>query len=119
TSQSGSQPSGLAFQQPIIDFTVFPAYKLGRLSAQSARLEHQFTIRETLFGVARAYYEVLKQQRLVAVNRETLELGTRQLDLSQKRADVGEVTRADVLRARVTVETARRTLVESENTLAL
>jgi outer membrane protein TolC len=53
----------------------------------------------------------------VEVNRETLRLAGQQLDFAQKRANVGEVTRADVLRAQVTVETARRTLVESENVL--
>ena len=118
-SRNGAGAIGINFQQPLIDFTVFPAYRFGNLSAASARLQRQFTIRETLFGVATAYYEVLKQQRLVEVNRETLRLGGGQLDLAQKRADVGEVTRSDVLRAQVVVETARRTLVESENLLEL
>ena len=116
-ARTGAGALGMTFEQPLIDFTVFPAYRLGRLSTVVARLEHQFTIRGTLFGVATAYYEVLKQQRLVDVNRETLRLAGGQLDFAQKRADVGEVTRADVLRAQVVVETARRTLVESENTL--
>lgn len=115
--RAGSGTAGINFQQPLIDFTVFPAYKLGKLTAASARLQHQFTVRETLFGVASAYYGVLKDASLVGVNRETLRLANEQLDLAQKRANVGEVTRVDVLRAQVTVETARRTLVTSENTL--
>jgi len=60
---------------------------------------------------------VLKQQRLVEVDRETLRLTNQQLDLAQKRANVGEVTRADVLRATVTVEQARQTLVQDEGIL--
>ena len=113
----GSGTAGISVQQPLIDFTVFPAYRLGSLTAAAARLEHQYTVRETLFGVASAYYEVLKEASLVNVNRETLRLASEQLSLAEKRANVGEVTRVDVLRAQVTVETARRTLVESENTL--
>ncbi|MEA3187123.1 MAG: hypothetical protein QOD99_953 [Chthoniobacter sp.] len=109
----------LTVEQPLIDLTVFPAYRLGKLSARSAWLEHRFTIRGILFGLAQAYYEVLKQQRIVLVNRDTLELAGKQLDISQVRADVGEVTRADVLRAHVVVETARRALIESENLLLL
>ncbi len=109
----------LTFEQPLIDLTVFPAYHLGKVSARSARLEHQFTIRGVLFGLAQAYYEVLKQQRVVIVNQQTLDLGNQQLDVAQKRANVGEVTRSDVLRARVVVETARRALIESQNTLLL
>ena len=83
----------------------------------ATRLEHQFTIRETLFGLASAFYEVLKQQQLVVVDQETLRLSSEQLDLAKKRADVGEVTRADVLRAEVTVETARETLVQDQGQL--
>ena len=116
-SRSGSGTGSLTLLQPIIDFTVFPAYRLGSLSAAAARLQHQFTVRETLFGVTSAYYEVLKEESVVNVSREALRLALQQLDLAQKRAAVGEVTRVDVLRAEVTVETARRTLVETENTL--
>jgi outer membrane protein TolC len=116
-SHAGTADMGLTYVQPLIDLTVFPAYRAGKISKVITRLEHQFTVRGTLFGVAEGYYEVLKQQRLVDVNREALRLAGEQLDLAQKRANVGEVTRADVLRATVTVETARRTLVESENVL--
>ena len=113
----GSATLDLTFTQTLIDFSVFPAYRLGKLSARSAQLAKQFTIRETLFGVTTAYYEVLKQQRLVDVNKVTLDLAQGQLDLSEKRYDVGEVTRSDVLRARVAVESARRTWIESSNGL--
>lgn len=110
---------GISLEQPLIDFTVFPAHRFGRLSASAANLQRRFTIRGTLFGLVTAYYEVLKQERLVAVSRESLRLAGEQLDFSQKRANVGEVTRADVLRAQVALETARRRLVESENLLEL
>lgn len=119
SSHNAALSSGITLEQPLIDLTVFPAYRLGKLSARAARLQHRFTIRGTLFGVATAYYEVLKLQQLVTVNKQTLDLSSEQLDLAQKRADVGEVTRSDVLRARVSVENARRALVESENTLLL
>lgn len=118
-SRSGSATGGFTYQQPLIDLTVFPAFHLGTLSKMATRLEHQFTIRETLFGLVSAFYEVLKQQRLVQVDTETLRLTNEQLDLAQKRANVGEVTRADVLRAQVTVETARQTLVQDQGMLDL
>lgn len=114
---SGIADMGLSFQQPLVDLTVFPAYRAGKISTVIARLQHQYTVRGTLFGVVDAYYEVLKQQRLVDVNREGLRLAGQQLEFAQARADVGEVTRADVLRATVVLEEARRTLVESENVL--
>lgn len=116
-NHAGTAEMGISLVQPLIDLTVFPAYRAGNISKAVARLQHQFTIRGTLFGVVEAYYEVLKQQRLVDVSRETLRLAEEQRNLAQIRADNGEVTRADVLRATVTVETARRVLVESENVL--
>jgi outer membrane protein len=118
-AHAGTSNLGLTYLQPLIDLTVFPAYRVGKISTVITRLQHQFTIRGTLYGVMGAYYEVLKQQRLVEVDRETLRLSGEQLDLAQKRADAGEVTRADVLRATVTVETARRVLVEDDNVLEL
>lgn len=116
-SRSGAAAAGFTLQQPLIDLTVFPAYRAGKLSAESARLQHRFTIRGTLFGVAQGYYAVLEQQRLVEVNRETLRLSKEQLELATIRANVGEVTRSDVLRAEVVFQTSRRTLIESENIL--
>ena len=116
-ARGGIAEGSLSYVQPLVDLTVFPAYHLGSLTRVATRLEHQFTIRETLFGLASAFYEVLKQQELVVVDGETLRLSNEQLDLAKKRADVGEVTRADVLRAEVTVETARETLVQDQGQL--
>jgi outer membrane protein TolC len=60
----------------------------------------------TLFGVATSYFSVLKGERVVEVNQKSLGLAQEQETLAQKRADVGEVTRSDVLRAQVSVEIA-------------
>ncbi|MCX6968163.1 MAG: TolC family protein [Verrucomicrobia bacterium] len=112
-----TQFSGFTYTQPIFDPTVFPAYRYGKLSAKAARLQYQFTVRETLFGVAQAYYNVLKQQKLVDVNQQTVDLASEQLITAQARFDAGAVARIDVLRARSTVEGARNTLIQSQGTL--
>jgi len=114
---SGVASSDLGLQLPLLDLTVFPARRRGRLAVEASRLGRQFTIRETLFGVANAYFEALKGERVVAVNVQSLDLAKEQETLAQKRADVGEVTRSDVLRAQVSVEIARRALITSENDL--
>src|SRR5688572_24794939 len=49
-SNAGTADIGLSFVQPLIDLSVFPAYRAGKLSKSIARLEHQFTVRGTLFG---------------------------------------------------------------------
>ena len=82
-SSSGSASFDVSFNQPLIDLSVFPAIRGGQVSKVVARLQHQFTMRGTLFGVTEAYYEVLKQQQLVEVNREALRLAGRAVQLRQ------------------------------------
>ena len=117
TSRSNTSSVSIGLQQPLFDLTAFPAYRVGKLAAEAARLQYQFTVRQTLFGVAQAYYEVLKQQAVVQVDQQTFDLGNQQLQLSQERFNVGDVARSDVLRARATLEGARQTLITAQNTL--
>lgn len=120
-SSIGSRSSGsggVSFQQPLFDPTFGPALRRGRLAVAAAGMDYYHQIRETLFTVAQAYYDVLSQQKLVEVDREALRLAEEQQTVAQNRNNVGEVTRADVLRSRVATETARRTLIEDSSTLA-
>jgi len=74
-------------------------------------------VRQTLFGVAQAYYNVLKQQKLVQVNQQTVDLANDQLTTAQARFDAGAVARIDVLRARSTLEGARNNLIQFQGSL--
>jgi len=116
---AGSQNANFTLQQTLIDFTFFPAYRLAKLTGVATRLQYRLTVRNVLFGVAKAYYEVLKQQKIVALDNETLELAKKQLQLSQDQYDVGSVSRVDVLRGQSTLESARQALISDQNTLAL
>jgi len=112
-----TQFSGFTYTQPLFDPSVFPAYRYGKLSSKAARLQYQYTVRQTLFGVAQAYYNALKQQKLVEVNQQTVDLANEQLKTAQARFDAGAVARIDVLRARATLEDAHNTLIQSQGTL--
>jgi outer membrane protein TolC len=105
------------FSQTFVNFGVFPAYHYGKLAAVAARLQHQFTIRQVLFGVAKAYYQVLTDEGIVVVDQKTVDLAAEQLDIAQKRLNVGEVTPTDALNARVTLESAKVALIQAQNTL--
>jgi outer membrane protein TolC len=109
--------SGFIYTQPIFDPSFAPAYRYGKLSAKATRLQYQFTVRETLYGVAQAYYNVLKQQKLVVVSQETVDLASQQLATAQARYDAGAVARIDVLRAQSTLEGDRNTLIQYQGTL--
>ena len=109
----------VTFSQTFVNFGVFPAYHYGKLAAVAARLQHQFTIRQVLFGVAKAYYQVLTDEGVVQVDQKTVDLAAKQLDVAQKRLDVGEVTPTDALNAQVTLESAKVALIQEQNTLLL
>jgi len=113
----GTSTGSVFLEQPLLDLSVFPARKRGKIAAEASRLSRNFTIRETLFGVTSAYFDVLKSERQVAVNQQSLDLAKEQEELAQKRANIGEVTRTDVLRAKVSLEVSRRNLITSENAL--
>ena len=116
---SNSRSAGITLSQPILDFTVLPAIQAGRISEKATIIDFEGTLRDTLLAVATAYYEVLTQQKLVAINRESLRLAREQETLATARKNVGEVLETDVLKSAVTVQRAKRTLVESENALKL
>ena len=77
------------------------------------------TVRSVLFGVAQAYYEVLRLEAQVKVVRDTLALSRAELARARTRFRVGEVTKTDVLRAEVSVERAEQARVVDVNRLRL
>jgi outer membrane protein TolC len=116
-TRSDTGSLGLTFQQTLLDFTAIPAYRKGKLTARAARLTYQYTIRQVLYGLAQAYFEVLKQQRIVSVYTETVQLAEGQVHVARSKADVGESLRSDVLSAQVTLESDRQLLIQAQNTL--
>ena len=114
-----ARTAGLTLSQPILDFTVRPAYEAGKISARASMIDYQGKLRDTLLAVATAYFDVLTQQKLVAIYRESLRLAKEQEALATARKRVGEVLQTDVLKSNVAVQRAQRTTVEAENTLKL
>lgn len=119
TTRNDVRRAGITYQQTLFDLTVFPAYRLGKLSDEAARLQYHTVVRDTLFGVARAYYDALKLQAVVAVNEQTLALAQEQLDTAEIKLKVDPGKRTDTLRAIATMENARRALIESQASLTL
>lgn len=101
--------------QPLIQPSFIPSWQLGKDAIRQSEQRHDYTVREVLFGVARAYYEVLRAQALVGVSEETLKLTQDELKQAQVRFRVGEVTKTDVLRAEVESARAERALITAKN----
>lgn len=105
--------------QPVFHPAFLPTLQLGKDSIQQNTQNYGFTISEVLFGVARAYYDVLRAREQVRVAADTLKLTKDDLKQAEARFRVGEVTKTDVLRAEVGVAQAERTLIANRNILQL
>ncbi len=105
--------------QPLIEPSFFPSWRLGKDAVREEEERYEFTIRGVLFGVAQAYYEVLRFEAQVKVAQDTLNLAREELKRAHVRFRVGEVTKTDILRAEVAVERAGRALVVDRNRLKL
>jgi outer membrane protein len=104
-----------------------PIYSGGRTLAQTRQAINtvQSTRAQTLAvetsvfqAVAMAYLDVVRDQALVEVDRSNVEVLSKQLEATQDRFRVGEVTRTDVAQAESSLAQAQGTLTAAEGTLA-
>jgi len=93
-----------------------PLYTGGRVSsavtaAQGAILSGRESLRQTeatvLQSVVQAYVDVRRDLKALAIRQENVDILRRQVDESQARFDVGEITRTDVAQAQASLAGAR------------
>jgi outer membrane protein len=143
TGQVGGARSGFTTGSPPItprvsSYTTFyqnslnlqmtqPVYSGGRTVAQTRQAVNtvQSTRAQTLAietsvfqAVSQAYLDVVRDQALVEVNRNNVEVLRKQLEATQDRFRVGEVTRTDVAQAESSLAQAIGTLTSAQGTLA-
>jgi outer membrane protein len=138
TGQAGVERAGTAtrgstafstFEPRSLDLRVTqPLYRGGRTEAatrqalntvQSTRAQ-TLGVETTVFqAVAQAYLDVVRDQTLVEVNRNNEQVLRRQLEATQDRFRVGEVTRTDVAQAESALAQATATRISSEGTLEI
>lgn len=104
-----------------------PVYTGGRTVAQTRQAVNtvQSTRAQTLAietsvfqAVAMAYLDVVRDQSLVEVDRNNVQVLSKQLEATNDRFRVGEVTRTDVAQAESSLAQAQGTLTAAEGTLA-
>jgi outer membrane protein len=104
-----------------------PIYSGGRTLAQtresmntveSTRAQTLATETSVFQAVAQAYFDVVENQALVEVDRNNVEVLRKQLEATQDRFRVGEVTRTDVAQAEASLAQGQGTLTTAEGTLA-
>ena len=139
TGQAGFERAGVAARGTSTNFSSFeprsldlrvtqPLYRGGRTEAatrqaintvQSTRAQ-TLSVETTVFqAVAQAYLDVVRDQTLVEVNRNNEQVLRRQLEATQDRFRVGEVTRTDVAQAESSLAQATANRISSEGTLEI
>ena len=105
-----------------------PVYRGGRTEAQTAQAidtvqstrAQTLAVETTVFqSVTQAYLDVVRDQTLVEVNRNNEQVLRKQLEATQDRFRVGEVTRTDVAQAESSLAQATATRISSEGQLAV
>ena len=105
-----------------------PIYRGGRTEAQTRQAintvestrAQTLAVETTVFqAVAQAYLDVVRDQALVEVQRNNVEVLRKQLEATQDRFRVGEVTRTDVAQAESSLAQAQGQLVTQQGQLEI
>jgi outer membrane protein len=113
----------------LVEFqAIQPVYRGGRTVAQTRQAintvestrAQTLAVETSVFqAVAMAYLDVVRDQALVEVDRNNVEVLRKQLEATQDRFRVGEVTRTDVAQAEAALAQAQGTLVTQQGTLEI
>ena len=121
-SHAITRPNAVIFQ------ATEPIYRGGRTVAQTRQAintvestrAQTFAVETSVFqAVAMAYLDVVRDQALVEVDRNNVEVLRKQLEATQDRFRVGEVTRTDVAQAEAALAQAQGTLVTQQGVLEI
>jgi len=123
----GAKTQISSFTQRTLDVQITqPLYRGGRTEAQtrqaintvqSARAQTLAVETSVFQAVAQAYIDVVRDQTLVEVNRNNEQVLRKQLEATQDRFRVGEVTRTDVAQAESSYAQSTATRIASEGQL--
>ena len=113
----------------LVEFqAIQPVYRGGRTVAQTRQAintvestrAQTLAVETSVFqAVAMAYLDVVRDQALVEVDRNNVDVLRKQLEATQDRFRVGEVTRTDVAQAEAALAQAQGTLVTQQGTLEI
>jgi len=112
------QSANAQFTQPVFrGFRTWASTAQAKNQVQAQRARLQVTEGQVLLQVATAYFDVLQYQAVVDLTMNNVQVLTRQLEATQDRFRVGELTRTDTAQADASLASARAALVQAEGAL--
>jgi cobalt-zinc-cadmium efflux system outer membrane protein len=114
-SGTAGQQGGFLAQQIVTAGKLRLGRNVSGHAIEAARHAYEAQQWRVLNDVRAGYYEVLVAQKTIEVNKELVRIGDEGVDVTNKLRAAMEVSRADVLQARIEAETARLSLIQAQN----
>ena len=109
---------GVTVRQPIFDgFGTVAGTSLAENQVQAGRAQLADTEQTVLLNAVTAYMNVVRDASVLELNRNNEKVLDRQLEATQARFDVGELTRTDVAQAQARLQGAVAARIQSEGQL--
>ncbi len=111
---------GVTLQQNIFTgLRTFNQVKQSKADVRAAREQLRRVEGQVLFDAVTAYMDVLRDEAVVRLSKNNVQVLTRQLEAAQDRFRVGEITRTDVAQAEARLSGAQSNLIASEAQLTV
>ena len=109
-----SGDAGVQASQTIYSDDQWANYTISKYLSDSTSLETKITLLDTLQSAATAYLNVLRTIALEQVQKSNVELTRDNLELAKARVQIGDSSRADVLRWKSQIARDRQSLLAAE-----
>jgi len=113
----GNLSTDLSLRIPLVTVQSWHDHGTAKLTIKQAEISLEEAERQVLGGLAESIAGVVTAERLAEVTRESLNSALLALELSERRARLGAVSKVDVLRAAQEVAASRGQVIESDESL--
>ena len=103
--------------QPLLNISAIPAYYAAENSVKSSKSSLNNISQNTLFNVAKDYYNVLSDENLVKADKKTMEEAASHLQLAKAKLKAGLAIITDVLQAKSEYYQAKQQYIAGKNQL--
>ncbi len=110
---------GLRLEQSLLDFSLGPARRAARLSAESTGAQVEAARTEAALNARLIYYTTLLDRELVRVQEQALEQAEARLEQVEMMHRAGTASDFDLLTAQVEADNIRPLLIQARNRFAL
>jgi outer membrane protein len=116
---ASSVNAGIGLGWTIFDgFKMFATYEKLKILREQGELNLKMQIENTIATTASAYYDVVRQQKLIKATNEAIKLYDERIKISQKKMEIGSASKLDLLQAKADLNAQRAALLKLQINLA-